>query len=160
MPKFPFLILLLSLSGCRHFHSRSGLKRAETVSVHAEAIAEKTKIKNTATGELLRIAEEAIDADVRTASKEVLLEAYPAKQTLTDRKIATIETVAYHEKRLKQSNDIMAEVAKISEEVNGIKEDFRKTLEKEIKLSNIEKIAVSLVGLLAVLLCFNLIFRK
>lgn len=156
MPKFPFLILLLSLSGCRHY-SKHGLKRAETVAVHAEAIAEKTKIKDTATGELLRISQEAMDTDVREASKEALLEAYPASQTLINRKVATEEIVAYHKKQLEQSKDISMEVEKIQKQVVGIKEDFRKTLEKELKLSTIQTIVASIGGTLGILLLFNLI---
>ena len=156
MPKFSFLILLLSLSGCRYY-SKHGLKRAESVAVHAEAIAEKTKIKDAATGELLRIAQEAVDTDVQEASKEALLEAYPVSQTVVDRGAATEEIVAYHKKQLEQSKDISMEVEKIQEQVVDIKEDFRKTLEKELKLSTIQTIIASIGGTLGVLLLFNLI---
>lgn len=125
--------------------------------MHMEAVAEKIKTKDKATGELLRIAQEAVDIDVREASKEALLEAYPAPRMSVDRRGATKEIVAYHEGQLEQSKDISMEVEKIQEQVVGIKEDFRRTLEKELKLSTIQTIITSIGGALGVLLLFNLI---
>lgn len=160
MLTFLFLLFFALLPGCRHFHSHNGLKRAEAVSACAEAIMEKTKIKDAATGELLHIREEAVDEDLQMAAKGVLLKAYPAKQMLADRQFATAEMIAHYEKQLKQSSDIMTEVTEISEQMTGIKQDFSKTLEKEMKLSTIQTIATSILGALAVLLLFNLIIRK
>lgn len=160
MLKFLLFAFFVLLPGCRHSHSRNGLKRAEKVSECAEVITKEMKTKDMTTGELLHIREEAVDEDARKEAKGVLLKAYPAKQTLASRQLATTETVAHYEKQLKQSNNnIMTEVAKISEQATEIKQDFTKTLEKELKLSTIQTIATSICGALAVLLLFNLIIR-
>lgn len=156
MLKFLFSVLLLSLSGCQYY-SKHGLKRAETVAVHMEAVAEKIKTKDKATGELLRIAQEAVDADVREASKEALLKAYPAPRMSVDGNSATKEIVAYRKGQLEQSKDISMEVEKIQKQVVGIKEDFRRTLEKELKLSTIQMIAASVGSVVLFLMLFNLI---
>lgn len=120
-------------------------------------IVEKIKTKDAATGELLRISQEAIDMDVREASKEALLEAYSVPRTFVDRKNATKEIVAYHEGRLGQSKDVLMKAEKTQEQMFGIKEDFIRTLEKELKLSTIQTIIASVGSVVLFLMLFNLI---
>ena len=150
------LFFCLTLQGCK-YHSRNGLKRAETVAVHVETIRKKERAKDIATGELLRISQEALNTDVQGLAVESLLKAYPALQSPVDRKLATPEVVAFHEEKLNQSKDITAEIVKIQEQVTGIKADFQKALEKELKLSTIQTIIASIGGTLGLLLLFNLL---
>lgn len=148
--------ICLLLTGCS-YHSKRGIQRTFELDHKTNLVLRKIKEKDDATGMLLRIQEQAVNTDVQEMAKSELFSAYPDPTPILDKKDANTNLVVECAKRLQDGVDAKDVLNGIKKENQGIRNDFEKTLEKEVKLSQSELFIAAIGGSLLLYLFFNLL---